>query len=51
MGWMGLFGWLKKGKISYTKDIPFKRKDEKFRGFKITWPWWEEPEEKDEKSR
>ena len=34
------FNWFKKGKVKPTKKVPFKRKGEKFGGFKITWPWW-----------
>lgn len=38
--------WLLKGKIKPTTDIPFKKKGEKFKGFKITWPWpGDNPEE------
>lgn len=31
--------WFKTGKIKPTTDIPFKQEGEKFKGFKITWPW------------
>jgi len=32
-------GWIKEGKIEFTKKLPFQRKGEKFKGFKITWKW------------
>lgn len=38
-----------KGKIRPTTDVPFRMKNEKFVGFKITWPWWGEPKDKDKK--
>lgn len=35
-----VWGWFRKGKITYTNRVPFQQKDEKFKGIKVTWPWW-----------
>ena len=36
---MGFWDWFKKGKITPTNSAPLAPKGEKFKGFKITWPW------------
>jgi len=38
--WKKFVDWIKTGKVEPTNKIPFQRRGENFKGFRITFPWW-----------